>query len=185
MTFSITDRKYTLPARQNGAALIIGLVLLISLTIVGVGVLSTTSLEQRMAGNMTDLNLAFNSSETAGRVFSIQVSNIVGDLESICQNIGSGCISSNLDENWWENADSKWWSDNAIDLSNNLLSGKEINSVHQQPQIVVEHERRATYTQVRGTAYQTPGLHFIRLTSRGTGASKNTEVVVQQIVTKQ
>lgn len=60
----------TLPQSQSGVALIIGLVLLITLTILGIGTLSTTSLEQRMAGNMGDLNLAFNAAETAGQCYA-------------------------------------------------------------------------------------------------------------------
>lgn len=185
MKYSIALENHPTPARQKGAALIIGLVLLISLTIVGVGVLSTTSLEQRMAGNMTDLNLAFNCAETAGRAFSNEVSVIVGDRNSICKNIGAGCISENLELNWWQDADQSFWTTNAINLGDNLLKGKEIKGVKQQPQLVVEPERFATYSQVRGTKYNTPGIHFIRLTSRCTGASNNTEVVIQQIVTKQ
>lgn len=55
------------PARQSGAALVVGLVLLVVITLVGVGAMQTTTLQEKMAGNLRDSNLAFQASEAALR----------------------------------------------------------------------------------------------------------------------
>lgn len=50
---------------QRGVALIVALVFLLMLTILGVTVMQTASLEGRMAGNAQETNRAFHSAESA------------------------------------------------------------------------------------------------------------------------
>lgn len=54
-------------SEQRGAALITALILLLVLTLVGVNSLANTVLEERMAGNMRDRQLAFQAAEAALR----------------------------------------------------------------------------------------------------------------------
>ena len=56
-----------LGTNQRGVALIVGLLMLVILAIIGVGTMSMTSLDETMAGNMRDRELAFQSAETALR----------------------------------------------------------------------------------------------------------------------
>ena len=58
----------TFRARQKGVALFISLVFLLLMTLVGVTAIQTTTLQERMAGNTADRNLAFQASESALRV---------------------------------------------------------------------------------------------------------------------
>src|SRR3989344_628961 len=53
------------PPRQRGVALIMALVFLLLLTILGIAALNTTSLEEKMANNVKDRNLAFQAAESA------------------------------------------------------------------------------------------------------------------------
>lgn len=55
------------PQRQTGAALIVSLVLLLIMTVLGVTAMRTTTLQERMAGNLRDNNLAFQAAEAALR----------------------------------------------------------------------------------------------------------------------
>lgn len=57
---------------QRGAVLFIALILLLVLTLIGVTSMQSTTLQERMAGNMRDYNLAFQAAEVAlraGEVF--------------------------------------------------------------------------------------------------------------------
>lgn len=58
---------HTLPHRQRhgGAVLVVGLVLLLVVTLVGVAALQTTALQERMTGNLRQSNLAFQAAEGA------------------------------------------------------------------------------------------------------------------------
>lgn len=50
---------------QTGAVLIVSLLLLLVLTILGAAAMRNTTLEERMAGNMRDLQVAFSAAEAA------------------------------------------------------------------------------------------------------------------------
>ncbi len=54
--------------RQQGIALIMALVFLMLLTIIGVTAMTTTSLQEKMAGNVQNKNSAFQAAESALRV---------------------------------------------------------------------------------------------------------------------
>lgn len=56
-----------LAPRQRGSALIVGLIFLLILTIMGVTSMRSTTMQERMAGNLRDRNIAFQSAEAALR----------------------------------------------------------------------------------------------------------------------
>lgn len=62
---SLTIAKLHQP--QRGAVLIVGLLILLVMTLIGVTAMQTSTLEERMAGNLRDINLAFQASEAALR----------------------------------------------------------------------------------------------------------------------
>lgn len=53
--------------KQTGSALIVSLLFLLILTILGVAGIQTTSMQERMSGNMRDRNMAFQAAEAALR----------------------------------------------------------------------------------------------------------------------
>lgn len=52
---------------QRGAALVTALVLLLVLTVIGIAAMSMTRMQERMAGNTRDMNMAFQAAESAIR----------------------------------------------------------------------------------------------------------------------
>lgn len=62
MTISITNNRH-----QSGVVLVIGLIMLLLLTIISTTAMRTTSLEERMAGNLRNYNLAFQAAESTLR----------------------------------------------------------------------------------------------------------------------
>jgi type IV pilus assembly protein PilX len=64
MLGQITSRN---TSAQRGSALIVSLVFLLLLTILGVTAMRSSVLQERMAGNTRDTNLAFQAAETALR----------------------------------------------------------------------------------------------------------------------
>lgn len=61
------NRIYPFPLRQQGAVLIVALIMLLLLTIIGLSSMRGTSLQENMASNMRDSNLALQASEAALR----------------------------------------------------------------------------------------------------------------------
>jgi type IV pilus assembly protein PilX len=52
---------------QSGAVLVVSLIMLLLLTLIGVTAMQSTSLEEKMAGNMRDRSIAFQAAEAALR----------------------------------------------------------------------------------------------------------------------
>jgi type IV pilus assembly protein PilX len=71
---------------QSGAALVVGLIFLVILTLLGITAMQTGILEERMAGNSRDRNIAFQAAEAALRD---------GEKDTQCKSSGRsiGCIS--------------------------------------------------------------------------------------------
>lgn len=71
------------PCRQGGAALIVSLLFLVMLTLIGIGAMTTTTLEEKMAGNARDYNVALQAGEAAlkdawGDINSTRISGMAG-----------------------------------------------------------------------------------------------------------
>jgi type IV pilus assembly protein PilX len=56
-----------IPQRQSGAVLVVGLLLLLVLTLLGVTAMQASTMQERLAGNSRDLNTAFQAAEAAIR----------------------------------------------------------------------------------------------------------------------
>jgi len=55
------------PSGQRGSVLIISLMIMLVMTLIGVTAMTTSNVEEKMAGNQRDLNVAFQSAEAALR----------------------------------------------------------------------------------------------------------------------
>lgn len=172
------------PHHQSGAALIISLVLLLALTIIGIGSLNKSSLEQRMAGNMGDLNLAFNATETASRGYTLAVTASPNHPPSLanCNGIAGPCLKTGLDNDWWNDPDKRghdWWMANA-----QIYSG-DIALVKTNPHVIAESQDFTSDSLTQGHRYDgSSGVNYYRLTVRGTGLSNNSEAIIQQTLAK-
>lgn len=62
--------------RQQGAALLVALIFLVVLTILGIGVVGTTTTEEKLARNFRDTDIAFSAGEAALRDAEIRISGI-------------------------------------------------------------------------------------------------------------
>lgn len=56
-----------IPHRQSGAVLVIALIMLLAMTLIGVTGLSSTTMQERMAGNLREMDIAFQAAEAALR----------------------------------------------------------------------------------------------------------------------
>lgn len=177
--------------KQQGAALIIGLTLLMALTIIGIGTLSTTSLEHRMVGNMADANVAFNAAESAAKILGGPNGPILGDFKVAglpdCTKVSPGttpCYRRNLANDpaissWWD--EPNWWS------SNSAITIKEPNITDPEspPELIIEDIAHLKDHLRLGHDYKEPSSsRFYRITTRATGLSDNTQAVTQQVVKK-
>lgn len=171
--------------RQRGVALIMALVFLTLLTIIGVTSMSTSSLEEKMATNTRDRNLAFESAETA----LVAAENWIAGLGSepspwADATKGRYAFDPTLATPLWDTA--VWTgtnlvaypctpSDTSPSNSSSCVGGTkvEISRVATQPKYIVE--------KMGPVDSSTPNTIAFRITARGTGGSNAAVVMLQSV----
>jgi len=156
--------------QQRGAVLAVSLIMLLLLTILGITAIQTTTMQERMAGNSRDLNMAFQAAEAALRKGEIDLT-----AATVPAFDGTGGhftpAALNADE-IWETID---WSTSAINYTTTLYG------VAAQPQYIVEE----LPTIAKNTGSLEAGLagtvQFYRITSRAVGATSNSIAMLQSV----
>jgi type IV pilus assembly protein PilX len=168
--------------RQNGAVLIISLFILLIMTLVGITSMSTTSLEEKMAGNMRDKNIALQASEAAledGEGWLASLGSEPSDATTCgsppCDVWALNILPSLADQS------AIWWQSNAREYG--TAGTKDISDVNTDPYYVVEAQ---AYVRDNLDAGQNPptGRNFYRVTARGTGGSDDAQAVLQSTYVK-
>lgn len=164
---------------QRGAVLVTSMLLLLVLTIIGVTVMQMSRMQERMAGNSRDVNLAFQAAEGALRN---------GELFIAEQEIRPIPCSSSPCEVWLEeamgghvaNADEGWWASNGQSFGLEAMEG-----LAEEPVTAVE-ELGFVRTDGGVVMGQDPpdGRDFYQVTARSTGGSGQAEVVLQSTYTR-
>lgn len=141
---------------KEGAVLIISLIMLLLLTIIGVTAIQTTSLEEKMAGNMRDQNLAFQAAESALRVGETETATIAAS------DFYTGSTNPLSDINW-ANASVRAYKANAL-------------YIIESPTITYGFGYEA------GTPSSSAQTNYwYRITARGTSGTGNAIVILQSI----
>ncbi len=79
---------------QQGIALVVALVLLVVITLVGLAAVRGTIIQQKMAANMFDRQIAFQSAEAAMREAQSRLLSQPGDVARNCQSASVTCLAN-------------------------------------------------------------------------------------------
>ncbi|GAB4292556.1 MAG: pilus assembly protein [Thiohalomonadaceae bacterium] len=151
--------------RQKGAALFVSLVLLLVLTLLGIAAMRNTTLEEKMAGNARDLNLAFNAAEAGlrGGEAEISASAVLPPFNGTV----TGYFAA--DTNLWRTID---WATQAIEYST------PIAGVAAQPRYYLE-EMPAVTTDASKEGGIPLEVNMYRVTAIGYGSTETAVVILQ------
>ncbi len=176
-------------SQQRGAALITSLIILLVLTVLGVSAMSTSSLEELMAGNLRDQNLSFQAAEAAlqdGERFI----DSWGGTPPAATSSGTNSGVYTQDEfglyeftafdttNVWNNAvATTYGADTGIAISN-------LGEVQALPMYIIEEEDFVAKDASFRAQTQREGAYYYRVTARGVGASSNAVTLLQTTVAR-
>ncbi len=182
------NNKYNARQKQSGVVLMISLIMLLLLTLIGVTGSSVTGLEEKMAGNMRDENLAFQAAETALRVGesivmlnppAFSVANNGKGGTGLYTTVGTGAQASG----YWQTVD--WTSGTGVAT----YTGGSLSHINSAPRYVIEELPPTNGTGANptggsleaGTTGNDTSVSWYRITARGTGGSDNSVVLLQSI----
>lgn len=177
------------PGSQQGFVLVTALILLLVLTLLGLAAAQSTSLQERMAGNARNHNIAFQAAESA----LVAGQNCVVTDATPCGAFNAGTTGGNgmylfnptLPTAIWNQTD--FWSTSGNTLSYTDYTSQSLPQVKTQPQFIIEQMPPVAgpggslgQAQFGGGA---PNVKRWRITSLGTGGDKSSTVMLQAVIT--
>lgn len=172
---------------ERGAILVVSLIILLILTILGVSVMHTTTLEEKMAAATRDKDLALQAAETALRAAEdyLAVSKPNSDQFSDTCNAGRCTVAAGGVPRWEDpnicSTDSVWNGGCSVELT----GAQTIQGVDQQPRYIIE------FLKASGGALNNPMVAnlgdfpkekasiYYRITALGYGGSPDSQVMLQ------
>lgn len=191
----MSSRIHTLsaPVAQRGAVLVVSLLLLLVMTVLALGASQATRMQERMAGNARDYDLAFQSAESALRTGERLIN--APTLTSApfpcssgrCQVFELNVVPADVayqPVTWWNNnawayASDLTWNPTAgtAAAGTGLISGPGLAS--RDPQFYIEEVEEVPDSLSIPPAGPPPSRIYYRITSAGDGGTATARVVIQ------
>jgi type IV pilus assembly protein PilX len=157
--------------KQTGAVLIVSLIMLMLLTIIGVTGTNVTSLEEKMAGNMRDRNLAFQAAESALQAGETWLTTHT----YTCSAAGGRFKPRDKDCNTATAETSEVWDNINWNDTDSVLYTGVLSNLNANPRYIIED------LGCLPAPAACPGTHNYRITARATGGTADTIVMLQSI----
>lgn len=166
-------------SKESGTVLVFSLVMLLLLTILGVTAITTSSLQEKMAGNMRDQYVAAHAGDSILRDGE-------GWLYSLTTRPSPLCATTTTDRVWSFDclpnvtaATDGWWS------SNGFTSALTISQTSQSPRYVLEWLQDVPDSPAKSTGYERgKEANYYRVNGWATGASDSVRLIVQDTYRK-
>jgi type IV pilus assembly protein PilX len=177
--------------KERGTALIFALVMLLLLTILGITAITTSSLQEKMAGNMRDQYMAQQAGDSIlfdgqALVFNQQTRPVPSCPPDPTAKVwDSACLPADVaafeslatGPNWWLIASKSWW------LATGNFSGVNNTHTSQEPRFVVERIQRVPLNAEIGHK-KTVDKYYFRTTGWAVGVSDYSRSLIQGVFSK-
>ena len=176
-----------LRTKQYGMVLITALLFLLVLTVLGISAITGTSLEEKMAGNLADRNMAFQAAESGLRDGAEWLGSVTAYITPSSD--GSNGI-------WAEGtmgstpgdasvATPAWWAANGVEYGNQTNNAPaDFSANSQAPRYIIEESGFVPDDTNPETLAQRLGTYYYSISAIGWGGSATAESVLQSVYEK-
>lgn len=165
---------------QKGSVLIVSMLILLVLTLIGVTAMGTSALEEKMAGNSRDQDLAFQAAEAALKDAETFLDGIVATggftgVNGLYPNVSPGPDINNP-VTW--------------NATNSRVYTGTLPNIATQPRYIIElrptvgGNNSIELNSCYGCSTSAPPVTMFRITARGTGGTDNAVVILQSFYGK-
>jgi type IV pilus assembly protein PilX len=160
---------------QQGAVLLIGLIMVIVLSVLIAGSVKTTLLQQKMTVNLRDKDLSFQAAESALRAGELYLQDTDEGTLSTAFDDSNGLYQFNKSRDL--SSDTSWSSLSTVDIASlHQVRGKAGYMVEELPPIKAPGESLAIPMDEKS--------HYYRVTSKSKGGTDNAETILQSTYKK-
>lgn len=176
------------PSSQNGAALITGLIFLVVLTLISLSAIKSTSLEERMAGNARDQDVAFEAAEAGIRDAMKQLPTVSTTPSLFAAGCANGlCLNDPSTPVWTALTTNNQWTSSKTATYTGTLRFNGSTALPQPPRYIIELLPGAVPAFGSSASIgkgNTSGAQLtpFRITARGWGITGQTQATVQATV---
>jgi type IV pilus assembly protein PilX len=169
---------------QGGAVLVVSLLLLLVLTILAIGASQTTRLQERMAWNSRDTDLAFQGSEAGLRAAEKYLA-VTPTLPTCTDPASAACYV--LEQGHFSATDlarqtDAWWQANGKLFGTTGL--QEVQGVAEEPRYVMEEFQTVTFSLTVGHGVP-PGKTYYKSTAWSLGGTDTSHAVVESVFSRE
>ena len=162
-----------LPCKQQGAVLVVGLIILVVMSIIGISTIGTTVMQEKMSGNVRDRQMAFHAAESALREGEAFIETVVSTSAFDGTDGLYGTSDTEPDPYaTWDSSNSKAYQGNLDGVATAPRYRIRMIGEFGESSGALNIGR---YGELRAEA---PATGFY-ITARGTGASDNSQVVIR------
>jgi type IV pilus assembly protein PilX len=165
------SRRFIIRGPERGAILVTSLLLLLVVTIIGLSVMQMTRMQERMSGNSSDANLAFQGAETGLRGAESKVLAFT-KLPALCASSPCDTVYNKDVLPPLNNKDEDYWADKATQFDDTNLG----SDFDEKPQYIIEQMAFVPFSSEFGDI---TGRDFYQSSGRSTGGTGGAAAVVQ------
>lgn len=175
-------------AGQRGAVLVVSLLLLLVMTVLALGASQATRMQERMAGNARDYDLAFQSAESALRTGERLLDDpALSTAPFPCSSGRCRVFELNVlpadaayrPVSWWDANAWAYASDNTWNATPGTGISGGTGFAHRDPQFVIEEVEEVTDSLTVAPSGPPPSRIYYRITSAADGGTDTARVVLQ------
>ncbi|MEO8019281.1 MAG: PilX N-terminal domain-containing pilus assembly protein [Pseudomonadota bacterium] len=168
------------PSRQRGAVLVVALLMLLVMTVLGVTAMQMSRMEERMAGNSRDINLAFQGAE-AGLRDSEERLRVLIVRPTTCTTAPCDVFGKTTLPTDMRSANTTWWGTNGREYG--VAGTQEVTDTTRDPLEVVDDLGFVPDSLTVGHG-PPEGRNFYRITANSTGASNTAQALLESTYSK-
>lgn len=152
--------------KQSGVVLVVAMIMLVLMTLIGVTAMSVNGLEEKMAGNYRDQNIAFQAAEAT--LLEGEKYILAKDVNATVYN-GSGGLLGQTDTEPANFFELTWSDTNSVKTSDSFASQFGLS---QNPRFIIQ--------------WIQPGpagsnQNYFRITAKAVGRSPGTQIILQEV----
>lgn len=172
---------HTNKSRQRGAVLVVGLLTLLVMTVIGISSMNTSNLEEKMAGNTRDREIAFQAAESALREAERAIEGGASgwSFDITCTNGRCDCTPATFTSSpcpeYWTDATINVWGTNTP--TRHFTYSSAINNVASRAKYIIEY--LGQYNVPDDPVCSTCPKRYYRITSLATGMTPSSRVMLQ------
>jgi type IV pilus assembly protein PilX len=177
-------------ARQRGAILIVSMLLLLVLTVLAISTMRASTFQERMAGNVRDVGLSFQSTESAVREAEAAINDAARERPVLCTALPGCDLNTEVFAPGVlpdvRNQDNAWWNANGMEYGETAFATpgagvRDLGRVVADPQYTVE---QLGFDRDSLDPNEPDGRYVYRIYGRGAGGTNVAQSVVESTFTR-